>query len=68
MARLEQVITTMVEIFTEYADDQGDEHKLCKDELQALLQKEIESPELKVETIKLCVSTECYLFCMIMPD
>lgn len=48
MARLEQVITNMVDIFTEYADNQGDKRKLCKDELQALLRTEIKSPELKV--------------------
>ncbi|CAG11860.1 unnamed protein product [Tetraodon nigroviridis] len=47
MARLEQVITTMVEVFLEYADNQGKKQMLCKDELQALLQTEIESPELK---------------------
>lgn len=52
MARLEQVITTMVEVFLEYADNQGKKKMLCKDELQALLQTEIESPELKVGTIK----------------
>lgn len=52
MARLEAVITNMVDIFMEYADDQGHDRKLCKDELQAMLQKEIESPDLKVGTPK----------------
>lgn len=48
MARLEAVITNMVDIFMEYADDEGHNRKLCKNELQAMLQKEIESPDLKV--------------------
>lgn len=52
MARLESVITNMVDIFMEYADDQGHSRKLCKDELQTMLQKEIESPDLKVGTPK----------------
>lgn len=52
MARLEAVITNMVDIFMEYADDQGHSGKLCKEELQAMLQKEIESPDLKVGTPK----------------
>lgn len=52
MARLEAVITNMVDIFMEYADDQGHNRKLCKDELQAMLQKEIKSPDLKVGTPK----------------
>lgn len=52
MARLEAVITNMVDIFMEYADDQGHNRKLCKQELQAMLQKEIESPDLKVGTPK----------------
>lgn len=57
MARLEKVITNMVDIFIEYADDQGHKRKLCKDELQAMLQKEIESADLKVGTVGLWVST-----------
>lgn len=52
MARLETAITNMVDIFMEYADDQGNNRKLCKAELQAMLQKEIESPDLKVGTPK----------------
>ncbi|TNN02616.1 hypothetical protein fugu_010103 [Takifugu bimaculatus] len=49
MARLEAVITNMVDIFMEYADDQGHKRKLCKEELQAMLQKEIESADLKAK-------------------
>lgn len=45
MARLEQAITNIVDIFTEYATT--DDHVLCKAKLQELLQKEIES-EFKV--------------------
>lgn len=48
MARLEQAITSIVDIFTEYADKKTtDDQVLCKAELQELLQKEIES-EFKV--------------------
>lgn len=59
MARLEQVITTMVDIFMEYADNQGNKQKLCKNELQALLQTEIESPELKAGRIKNVACSAC---------
>ncbi|KAM7420857.1 hypothetical protein PAMA_015187 [Pampus argenteus] len=47
MARLEQAITSIVDLFMEYADDEGKKRMLNKDELQRLLEKEIESPELK---------------------
>uniref|UniRef100_A0A665VPL6 EF-hand domain-containing protein n=1 Tax=Echeneis naucrates TaxID=173247 RepID=A0A665VPL6_ECHNA len=48
MARLDQVITNIVDIFLEYADDgEGKKHKLNKDELKIMLEKEIQSPELK---------------------
>lgn len=66
MTSLEQVITTMVKIFREYAQSKGDKHKLCKDELQTLLKKEIQNPKFKVGTIKVCVSMS--LFCILMPD
>ncbi|XP_026173719.1 S100 calcium binding protein W [Mastacembelus armatus] len=47
MARLDQVITNIVDIFLEYADDEGKKHQLNKEELKKVLQKEIQSPELK---------------------
>lgn len=56
MARLENVITTIVEMFAEYADDQGNKRQLCQQELQALLEKEIESSELKVGASELGIS------------
>ena len=48
MARLEQVIINIVDIFMEYADDGGKKRQLNKEELKNLLQKEIQSDELKV--------------------
>ncbi|XP_008321345.1 protein S100-A6-like [Cynoglossus semilaevis] len=47
MARLDQVITNIVDIFLEYANDEGRKHQLNKDELKKVLQQEIQSPELK---------------------
>ncbi|KAG8010042.1 hypothetical protein GBF38_014195, partial [Nibea albiflora] len=47
MARLEQVITNIVDIFLEYADDEGKKRQLNKDELKKVLEKEIQHPELK---------------------
>ncbi|XP_070690962.1 uncharacterized protein [Pempheris klunzingeri] len=47
MARLEQVITNTVEIFLEYAADDGKKRKLNKDELKKVLEQEIQSPDLK---------------------
>ncbi|XP_030248682.1 S100 calcium binding protein W [Sparus aurata] len=48
MARLDQVITTMVDIFLEYANDgEGKKPKLNKEELKKVLEQEIQSPELK---------------------
>ncbi|KAF1387957.1 S100 calcium binding protein W [Sander lucioperca] len=47
MARLEQVITNIVDIFLEYADDDGKKHQLNTEELKKVLEKEIQSPELK---------------------
>ncbi|XP_069551600.1 protein S100-P-like [Brachyistius frenatus] len=49
MARLDQVITNIVDIFLEYADDEGKKCKLNKDELKKVLEQEIQSPELKSE-------------------
>ncbi|XP_034554048.1 protein S100-A6-like [Notolabrus celidotus] len=47
MARLDQVITNIVDIFMEYADDEGKKRQLNKEELQKVLEKEIQSQELK---------------------
>ncbi|CAK6973571.1 Hypothetical predicted protein [Scomber scombrus] len=47
MARLEQVITSIVDIFMEYADDGGKKQQLNKEELKKLFEKEIQSDELK---------------------
>lgn len=45
MARMEQAIKDMVDMFLEYANGDG---KLNKDELKSMIQKEIQNPELKV--------------------
>ncbi|XP_054882845.1 protein S100-A6-like [Poeciliopsis prolifica] len=47
MARLDQVITNIVDIFMEYADDGGKKRQLNKEELKKLLEQEIQSPDLK---------------------
>ncbi|XP_018535997.1 S100 calcium binding protein W [Lates calcarifer] len=47
MARLDQVITNIVDIFLEYADDEGKKRQLNKEELKKVLEQEIQSPELK---------------------
>lgn len=49
MTRLENVITSIYEIFMEYADgdDEGKKKQLNNNELKTLLEKEIQSPELK---------------------
>ncbi|XP_022065015.1 S100 calcium binding protein W [Acanthochromis polyacanthus] len=49
--RLDSVITNIVEVFIEYADneDKGKKHKLNKEELQKVLDEEIQSSELKGE-------------------
>ncbi|XP_015805912.3 protein S100-A6 isoform X1 [Nothobranchius furzeri] len=47
MARLDQVITSIVNIFIQYADDEGNKGQLNKEELKKLLEQEIQSPELK---------------------
>lgn len=51
MARLDQVITNIVDIFLEYADDEGKKPQLNKDELKKVLEQEIQSPELKVRNL-----------------
>lgn len=48
MARLDQVITNIVDIFLDYADDEGKKKTLNKEELKKVLEKEIQTPELKV--------------------
>lgn len=49
MARLDQVITNIVDIFLDYAaDDGGKKPKLNKEELKKVFEEEIQSPELKV--------------------
>lgn len=45
MARLEQAIRNIVDMFVEYADGDGN---LNKEEFKKLLEKEIENPEIKV--------------------
>ena len=52
MARLDHVITNIVDIFQEYAEDEGKKNKLNKEELKKVLQQEIQSPELKVSDAK----------------
>ncbi|XP_062254509.1 protein S100-G-like [Platichthys flesus] len=47
MARLDHVITNIVDIFQEYAENEGKKNKLNKEELKKVLQQEIQSPELK---------------------
>ncbi|XP_017280482.1 protein S100-A5 [Kryptolebias marmoratus] len=47
MARLDQVITNIVDIFMEYADDEGKKCQLSKAELKKLFETEIQSAELK---------------------
>ncbi|XP_056299779.1 S100 calcium binding protein W [Pseudoliparis swirei] len=48
MARLDQVITNIVDIFLDYAaDDGGKKPKLNKEELKKVFEEEIQSPELK---------------------
>ncbi|XP_029308488.1 protein S100-G-like [Cottoperca gobio] len=47
MARLEQVIINIVDIFLEYADDEGKKSQLNIEELKKVLEQEIQSPELK---------------------
>lgn len=50
MARLDQVITNIVDIFMDYADAEGKTCQLNKEELKKLFETEIQSPELKVGT------------------
>lgn len=51
MARLDQVITNIVDIFMEYADDGGKKRQLNKEELKKLFEQEIQSPDLKVKQL-----------------
>lgn len=52
MARLEQAITNIVDVFLEYAGDDGQKPKLSKEELKMVLEKEIHSLEFKVRELK----------------
>ncbi|XP_059195771.1 S100 calcium binding protein W [Centropristis striata] len=47
MARLDQVITNIVDVFMEYAVEEGRKRQLSQDELKKCLEQEIQSPELK---------------------
>ncbi|XP_030014193.1 S100 calcium binding protein W [Sphaeramia orbicularis] len=47
MARLDSAIISIVEVFMEYADDEGKKGQLNKEELKRVLEKEIQNPELK---------------------
>ncbi|CAL9705709.1 unnamed protein product [Knipowitschia caucasica] len=49
MSRLEQIITTMVEVFMEYAAEEegGKKGQLSTNELKLLLEKEIQSQDFK---------------------
>ncbi|XP_037639824.1 S100 calcium binding protein W [Sebastes umbrosus] len=47
MARLDLVITNIVDVFMDYADDEGKKQQLNKEELKKMLEQEIQSPELK---------------------
>ncbi|XP_023117486.1 S100 calcium binding protein W [Amphiprion ocellaris] len=49
--RLDSVITNIVEVFIEYAEEEGKgkKHKLSKEELKSVLDHEIQSSELKGE-------------------
>uniref|UniRef100_A0A8C6PQP8 S100/CaBP-9k-type calcium binding subdomain domain-containing protein n=1 Tax=Nothobranchius furzeri TaxID=105023 RepID=A0A8C6PQP8_NOTFU len=46
MARLEQAITSIVDVFSEYASS---DCKLNKQELKKMMEKEVQSPELKAK-------------------
>ena len=60
MARLEQVITNIVDVFLEYADDDGKKPQLNIEELKKVLELEIQSPELKVRDFKHLLCMTCY--------
>lgn len=62
MARLDQVITNIVDIFLEYADDEGKKPQLNKDELKKVLEQEIQSPELKVRNLTVDWQHMCIYF------
>lgn len=47
-ARLETAIRNIVDIFMEYADDEGKKNQLSQEELKKLLDSEIKSEEFKV--------------------
>ncbi|KAM9353688.1 protein S100-B-like [Symphorus nematophorus] len=47
MARLEQAIVSIVDLFLEYSREEGKKRQLNKEELRKLLTEQIESSELK---------------------
>ncbi|CAL8290647.1 unnamed protein product [Merluccius merluccius] len=47
MSRLEQLILSMVDLFEEYAGQDGEIKTISKDELKQLIEKEVSKPELK---------------------
>ncbi|XP_041844370.1 S100 calcium binding protein W [Melanotaenia boesemani] len=47
MARLDQVITNIVDIFMDYSEDGGKKRQLNKEELKKVFEQEMQSPELK---------------------
>lgn len=68
MARLDQVITNIVDVFLEYAEDEGKKHQLNKEEFKKVLEQEIQSPELKVRDSThslyvICTSIHKMIFC-----
>ncbi|KAM8825993.1 S100 calcium binding protein W [Synchiropus picturatus] len=47
MARLDEIITSLADIFIEYSGEDCKKRQLDKDELKKLFEKEIESPQLQ---------------------
>lgn len=52
MTRLEDAINNIVEVFLEYAGNDPRKPKLNEEELKTMLEKEIQSPEMKVRDIR----------------
>lgn len=53
MARLEEAIKNIVEVFLEYAGEDPKKPQLTEEQLNKMLQTEIKDPEIKVGEIKL---------------
>ncbi|KAK0145391.1 Protein S100-A6 [Merluccius polli] len=47
MSRLEQLILSMVDLFEEYAGQDGEVNTISMEELKQLIEKEVSKPELK---------------------